>query len=341
MLILVLLLLVVHAVSKEDCPPTEGYPKVVIGTWMLLERYADVDKAVDTLQEYVRAGFTSFDTADIYGQSESILGLLQKKEPSKDLQFYTKYVTGSSDIGEARRVNSQSRAALGRIPDLVQFHWWDYSDTAHIVAAKHLQILRNEGLVEKVALCNYDTFHTRQIVEEGVLVYSNQVQYSLVDRRPENGMLAFAKANGIRLACFGTVAGGLLSDRYLGKSQPDLYGRGQSTVSQRMYFSNLERWSGGNWALFQELLRTLRQVADKHSTTIANVAAAWVLYQLGGEGGESGGWVILGVRDAKHLDEHKDLLSVTLDAEDDETIQQVLVKGNNPVGDIWSYERAR
>ena len=45
-----------------------------------------------------------------------------------------------------------------------------------------------------------------------------QIQYSLLDRRPENSMLEFCQQNGIKLLPFGTVAGGLLSDKYLGAS---------------------------------------------------------------------------------------------------------------------------
>ena len=43
-----------------------------------------------------------------------------------------------------------------------------------------------------------------------------QVQYSLLDRRPENAMADFCAQHGISLLPYGTTAGGLLSDRYLG-----------------------------------------------------------------------------------------------------------------------------
>jgi len=120
------------------------------------------------------------------------------------------------------------------------------------------------------------------------------------------------------------------------------------TVSMRMYKSRLDAWTGGDWALFQELLRTLRAVADKSDTTIANVAAAWVLHQLG----PNGGWVILGVRDTRHLAEHQALLDAItqgagatkesmsmLSESDDARIRAVLNKGHAPRGDIWSHER--
>jgi len=43
-----------------------------------------------------------------------------------------------------------------------------------------------------------------------------QVQYSLLDRRPENYMIPYCKDQDIQLLPYGTVAGGFLSERYLG-----------------------------------------------------------------------------------------------------------------------------
>ena len=106
-----------------------------------------------------------------------------------------------------------------------------------------------------------------------------------------------------------------------------------------VYRAALDRWSGGDWELFQELLWALRKVGNRHGgASIANVAAAWVLYQLG----PAGGWVILGVRDATHLDEHSQLVAdggLTLDDDDVASIGAVLAKGKPPKGDIWSHER--
>ena len=322
-------------------------PRVVIGCWQLLERHADEENAIETLKAYVNSGFQVFDTADIYGRSESILGAL-KDELSVSISVHTKYVTSSSTLGEARRINAQSRTALGSTPDLVAFHWWDYADPSFVKAAHHLVTLQSEGKLGRVAACNFDVEHLKAMIDDGVSIVSNQVQYSLLDRRPENGMLQYAKQHGIRLATFGVVAGGWLSDAWLGAQAPGP--AAMKTVSMRMYKSRLDAWTGGNWALFQELLRTLRTIADKSNTTVANVATAWVLHQLGPDGG----WVILGVRDTRHLDEHRALLDTsatgaTVDATtgdtammseaDDARIRAVLNKGNVPHGDIWSHER--
>ena len=109
------------------------------------------------------------------------------------------------------------------------------------------------------------------------------------------------------------------------------------TVSMRMYKARLDQWTGGNWELFQTLLRAMRAIADRRATTISNVAAAWVLHQLGPDGG----WVILGVRDASHLVEHTALLrgEVAIDDADAKELRAVLDMGQPPRGDIWSHER--
>lgn len=50
----------------------------------------------------------------------------------------------------------------------------------------------------------------------GVKVVSSQVQYSLLDTRPDNGMVEYCQQQGIVLLPYGTVAGGFLSDKYRG-----------------------------------------------------------------------------------------------------------------------------
>ena len=80
-------------------------------------------------------------------------------------------------------------------------------------------------------------------------IVANQVQYSLLDRRPQTGMMDYAKEHGLRLAAFGTVAGGWLSDRFLGAPRPSAAEAKAHSVSMRMYRAHLDRWSRGDWAL--------------------------------------------------------------------------------------------
>src|SRR5207248_11030865 len=107
----------------------------------------------------------------------------------------------------------------------------------------------------------------------GIRVVSNQVQYSLVDLRPEVRMVEFCRANEIGLLTYGTLCGGLLSERYLGQPQPRW---GQlDTASLQKYMQMIDAWGG--WALFQDLLAALQRLAAKHGVSIANVAVRAIL----------------------------------------------------------------
>jgi len=319
-------------------------PPIIIGGWQLTERYGR-DKAIETLLMYAEANFTTFDTADIYGQSEAILGEFRKKyiakygeEQGSKLEFYTKYVTQDATLAEARRVNVQSRSALGATPHVVQFHWWNFRDERYVSTAGHLAALQSEGALRHVAACNYDTKHLKALVDADLPITVNQVQYSLLDRRPENGLIEYAQHQGIQLTCFGAVAGGWLSDKFLGVSEQEASRLAQqaATVSMRMYKSSLDAWTGGDWNLFQKLLRALREIADSHRCTVATVAIAWVTSRLEAT---CGGGVILGVRDTRHLSDAVTARDLRLSAPQMAAIQQVLVTGKPPDGDIWSRER--
>jgi hypothetical protein len=69
-------------------------------------------------------------------------------------------------------------------------------------------------------LVNNDTKHRLRAGLQGFTRVVGQVQYSLLDRRPENGMAQFCQERGIKLLPYGVVGGGLLSDKYLDMPAP-------------------------------------------------------------------------------------------------------------------------
>ena len=113
----------------------------------------------------------------------------------------------------------RSRQRLGvETIDLLQFHWWSFEHPAYLDAMKHLDALRREGLIRHLGVTNFDTAHLRVLVKHGIPVVSNQVSFSLLDRRAAGEMSAFCLANGVRLLAYGTLAGGLMSERWLGRA---------------------------------------------------------------------------------------------------------------------------
>ena len=192
--------------------------------------------------------------------------------------------------------------------DLMQFHWWEYRDNNYLDALQYMVELQNEGKIKHLALTNFDTEHLQIITAAGIKIVSNQVQFSLVDRRPQVNMVNFCQEHDIKLFTYGTVCGGLLSEKYLQKPEPK--GLEINTTSLRKYKQMIDNWGG--WGLFQELLNTLKTIADKHQVSIANVAVNYILNQ------PAVGGVIVGARlgIAEHLSDNARVFGFNLDAED-------------------------
>jgi aryl-alcohol dehydrogenase-like predicted oxidoreductase len=96
-------------------------------------------------------------------------------------------------------------------------------------------------------------------------VLSNQVRYSLVHRGIEADVLPWAQANDRVVIAYSPLAQGLLSGRYDVDHRPGGMRGGTSTFLPE------------NLARFAPLLEVLRQLADAHRATCAQVALAWLL----------------------------------------------------------------
>jgi aryl-alcohol dehydrogenase-like predicted oxidoreductase len=205
--------------------------------------------------------------------------------------------------------------------DLLQFHWWEYQDKNYLDALKFLSELQDEGKIKHLALTNFDTQHLKIIIDSGIQIVSNQVQFSLVDRRPEVQMIQFCQEHNIQLLAYGTLCGSLLSEKYLGLSEPQ---RAKlDTASLRKYKNMVDTWGG--WSLFQELLLVLQQIAQKYAVSIPNVAVRYILDQPAVAGAIVG--ARLGI--SEHWSNNTKVFSFKLDPEDQDWINAVLMKSRD------------
>ena len=259
--------------------------RILNGMWQVSGGHGHIDPtaAVKDMFPYVDEGFTTWDLADHYGPAEDLIGEFRRQltaargpEAWESVQAFTKWVTrpGPMTRGVVEQAVDVSlrRMDIDRL-DLLQFHWWEYQDESYLDALSHLSDLRDEGKIRHVALTNFDTERLKRIAGHGIKIVSNQVQFSLIDRRPEVEMAQFCLDQGIHLLAYGTLCGGLLSDRYLGAPEPSR--AALNTASLSKYKQMVDAWGG--WELFQELLGALRSVADTHQVNIANVAVRYVL----------------------------------------------------------------
>jgi aryl-alcohol dehydrogenase-like predicted oxidoreductase len=293
--------------------------------------YIDNELAIADMMRYHEAGFTTWDLADIYGPAEDFIGQFRRKllaikgeEELDKIRALTKWVPQPGRITRSI-VNESIDRSLHRMGvsmvDLLQFHWWDYNNPYYMDALKYLSDLRDEGKIKHIGLTNFDTERLQIMIDSDLQIVSNQVQYSIIDRRPEVKMIPFCLENNISLLCYGSICGGLMSERYLGRMQPST--AELNTLSLQKYKKMIDAWGG--WSLFQELLSTLKRIAQKHNVAIANVAARYILDKPAVAG------VIIGVRlgIVDHRTSNTQVFNFILDKSDREAIDAVCAKSNN------------
>jgi aryl-alcohol dehydrogenase-like predicted oxidoreductase len=331
----------------EICDLVPGYSisRVIRGGWQLAGGHGpiDRDRARDDLIAAFDAGVFTFDCADIYTGVEELYGAMRARlvdsrgaASASRLRVHTKLVPDLSILRTIERRDieaiidrSLSRLKMERL-DLVQFHWWDYAEPRWLEALGWLDDLRTKGKVRLIGGTNFDTAHVRAIIEAGIPLASMQVQYSALDRRPENGLSALCRTHGVGLICYGSVAGGFLSDRWLGQPEPAQPFANRSLVKYKLIIDDF-----GGWTLFQELLRALRRVADRHQCDIATIASRFAL-DLPGVAA-----IIVGATSRAHLAANVAAGALKLTDGDRSEIEAVAAKRQGPDGDVYQLERDR
>lgn len=319
-------------------------PTIIVGCWQLAGGHGKIDhnRALENLCRYFDAGFTTFDSADIYTGVEELLGRFRKVcvekfgTDAKRLKIHTKYVPDLDDLSslEKRKVKTTIDRSLARLGterlDLVQFHWWDVEIPGYVETSQILQELKSEGKIRHIGLTNFDTDRTTEIVFAGVEILSTQIQYSVLDRRPEKSLADYTLSNEIGLFCYGTLAGGFLSERYLGKPEPEMSLENRSLVKYKLMIDEI-----GGWENFQNILRALQKVAAKHEVSISNVAMRYVLEK------PAMASVIVGMRHANHLDETLRSVAFPFDNEDRELLEDTLASLPEVDGEVYELERRK
>lgn len=329
--------------NRINIRPDYSISSVIKGGWHLAGGHGHIDQeqAIEDMLAFVQTGITTFDCADIYTGVEELIGAFLKRYRSAfvagdlpPVQIHTKYVPDYAALPTLKKADttavidrSLQRLGVERL-DLVQFAWWDYSIPGHVEAALHLADLQKAGKIRYLGLTNCGAVQLQELLDAGVSIVANQVQYSLLDHRPESDLFPLIQQHDISLLCYGVLAGGFLSDRYLGQPAPSEPLENRSLVKYRLI---IEEFGGYN--LFQELLATLRDLGQKYQRSIAEVASRYVLQKPSVAG------LIIGARNQKHLHSLKRLEGFELSPEDLNVLQTVLSKATGPKGPIYEIER--
>jgi aryl-alcohol dehydrogenase-like predicted oxidoreductase len=245
-----------------------------LGTWQFGARewgYGDDyahNVAPAIVARALELGINLIDTAEMYGfgRSERIVGRAIKGH-SGDVFVATKLfpVLPLPPVVEWRAIESAARLGVDHI-DLYQVHWPNplFAVGLPMRAMAKLQMI---GLVRNVGVSNFSLEQWGRADRAlGRPVLSNQVQFSLAVRRHGDELVPWAEEHDRIVIAYSPLAQGLLSGRYDKDHLPHDNVRRASSL---FLPENLERAA--------TLLGTLREIADGHDATSAQVALAWLI----------------------------------------------------------------
>ena len=318
---------------------------VIKGGWQLssghsLNQKIENEQAIADTVSFINAGISTLDFGDIYTGVEELVGKAiatlkaEHGESARDLvQLHTKYVPNNValenfDRSDVATIVNRSLQRLGVSQvDLVQFHWWRYEARNYLAAMEELFKLKSDGKIRHVGITNFDVERLVEMIDAGLKPASIQLQYSLLDRRPATDMTEICIQHGIGILCYGTVAGGFFSEKYLGKSEPG-EAETRSNVKYRLIIEEF-----GGWSLFQQLLKVLASIAKNHNTDIGTIASAWTLRQPAVKA------VIVGARNLSHQKSNLQIPEINFSESDVRAIDEVLAHAKGPSGPVYDLER--
>jgi len=291
-------------------------PPVIIGLWQI----ADLERnnsnfspasLVNHMEAYLDAGLHFFDMADHYGSAEIIAGLLYKKRKveGKSLPVLATKWVPQPGHNPKEKVKDAVVLALNRLQmdqlDLLQFHAWDYSDPSWIETLFYLDELRKEGLIKALGVTNMDTVHLKMAVDSNIPIISNQISHSLFDQRAVQRMIPYCIENQIKVLCYGTVAGGFFSNKWLGKVEPVI---SELPTWSLMKYKRFQE-EVCDWNQFQTLLQQLDEISKERNLSLAQLASLYIKEEF------SCNSVIIGARlgELEHIEENQQIGQISLD----------------------------
>ena len=332
-------------VETADLRPGHRISRVIKGGWQLAGDHGEVlrEQAIADMEAFLDAGITTFDCADIYTGVEEMIGHFiadmrnrRGAEVANRVMVHTKLVP---DLGrlpdirpdevEAIVDRSLKRLQIERIP-LVQFYWWDMSIGNAVEALDVLKECQKKGKIANLGATNWNTPVMDRFCDAGFDVVSAQVQYSVLDRRPAGAFSDWGARRNVQILAYGTLAGGFLTENWLGQPDPGFAFENRSLVKYRLIIDEF-----GPWDLFQALLQTLQAIGDNHGVALSSVATRWVLDQ------PQVAAAIVGARYARHLPKTLEVFGFALDAEDRAQIDAILAQAGGPSGPVYGLEGDR
>ena len=260
--------------------------EITYGNWVTHGLQVDRDKAIATVRHALDLGITSFDTADVYAntEAEKTLGNALKGIRREDLEIFTKVYwpvgnKGPNNAGLSRKhifdgIHGSLRRLKVDYVDLYQAHRFDYETPLEETMRAFGDIVR-QGKAMYIGVSEWTSEQIREghaLAEElGFQLVSNQPQYSALWRVIEDQVVPTCEELGMSQIVWSPMAQGVLSGKYIPGQQPPAGSRatddkgGANFVKRFMDLETLQA------------VQRLKPMAAEAGLSMPQMAIAWVL----------------------------------------------------------------
>lgn len=311
-------------------------PALGLGTWAWGDEAVwgmggyDPSLTEDSIREAwnatLDAGVALIDTAEVYGdgRSESLIGRLLAEDPRRrdDVVIATKFMPLPWRQPLRRALRNALLASIDRLGvdavDLYQVHG-PISLRSHAAMADALAAVHAEGLIRAVGVSNYSITETggihAELAARGIPLATNQVEVSLLRRRPEtSGLLAACRTLGVVPLAYSPIGQGRLTGKYSASSPPP--GR--------------REFSAHPMEQVDRVVSVVRRVAESHDATPSQVALAWLIAK--------GCVPIPGAKNADQARQNAGALEVALTGADVAELDAVALEGMRTLRQrVWQH----
>ena len=235
--------------------------------------YGGADSAAEEAKAFeasIMGHVNLFDTASAYSQgaAEIRLGELAK---GRHVVIASKFPMSFGRM-RAEEFPDALKASLGRLKveriDLYQHHTPGKTDIDALMALMADAV--EAGQIGSVGVSNYSAAQMRQahaaLAKRGIPLAANQVQYSLLHRRPEvDGVMEACRELGVTLIAYSPLGMGMLSGKY---------SQGERARGVRRFLP-IFNWGGRRKA--RPVVELLRRIGERHGRSPSQVALSWLI----------------------------------------------------------------
>jgi len=260
--------------------------EITYGNWLTHGSQVENDQAAACVRAALDAGITTFDTADVYAntQAEIVLGEALKGERRESLEILTKVFgptgpKGHNDVGLSRKhimesINGSLRRLQTDYVDIYQAHRYDYETPLDETIQAFADVVR----MGKALYIGVSEWTAQQIQDGhdlaeqlGIHMISNQPQYSMLWRVVEADVMPVCVSLGISQIVFSPIAQGVLTGKYRPGEQPP---PGSRATDEKGGANMIKRWMSNE---VLERVQQLVPLAEEAGLSMAQLAVAWTL----------------------------------------------------------------